>query len=299
MKDNNRKWAGNTGGGNFGRNFLLFFLRFAPVQAGYFLMSFSIPVYIIKHKKDRNAIYSYLRDRQHYTKLKAAVGVVRNFYIFGKIVIDKFAVWARGGDWIDIHVEGTDFVEKFTNQEEGFMLLGAHVGNFELAGYAFSQQKKKIFTVSYDGENAALQANRQAKMSANNVEMVPVSVDSSHIFTLNTALDEGNIVSMTCDRVWGSDKAHKSLFFGAEAKFPVGAFRLAAAKNVKTVALFAMKGWGRKYTVIVKPIEVAEIEGEPAAKKAARLADSFAAALEEVLKRYPLQWFNFYDFWEN
>ncbi len=299
MSNNTRQWAGNTGGGNFGRNFLLFLLRFAPVQVGYFFMAFSIPVYLTTHVKERNAIYYYFRRRHHYSKLKAAFSTVRNHFIFGKIVIDKFAVWARGNQWIDIQVVGTDYVKQLVSMYEGFMILGAHVGNFELAGYAFPQHEKKIFTMVYEGENKNVQSDRQTKMGESNVVMVHVSDDGSHIFTLNAALDSGDIVSMTCDRVLGSDKTFTPLLLGERASFPSGAFRLAAAKNVKTVALFALKGRGKKYKVLVKPIEIEHIEGETSAKKAARLAEAYAKTLENVLNQYPLQWFNFYDFWED
>lgn len=299
MDENKRKWAGKTGGTGFGQAFLLFLLRYSSVRVGYFLMAFSIPVYLVIHPNERKAIYRYFRDRQNFSAFKSALMTIRNHYVFGKIVMDKFAVLAGRKEQFRLTVDGDECFRKLVARESGFVMVSAHIGNFELAGYALSQNEKKIYTMYYAGEGEALQQHRQRRMNVNNVEMVPVLGDMSHLFLLNSALDEGNIVSMTGDRVWGSDKTFECAFFHSQARFPMGPFRLAAIKEVPVVALFAMKERGLNYRIYVKSLTADCSRKMPAAKRAKLLADDFAAMLEDMVRKYPEQWFNFYDFWES
>ena len=104
----------------------------------------------------------------------------------------------------------------------------------------------------------------------------------SHIFALNAALDRHEIVSLPADRLFGSRKTALCSFLGAPAPFPVGAYALARAKSVPLLAIFAVKTRLRHYHIIVRPCSD---------------VGQYAAQLEAVVRQYPTQWFNFYDFW--
>ncbi|MCQ2286605.1 MAG: lysophospholipid acyltransferase family protein [Bacteroidales bacterium] len=298
MQNTHKQWAGTTGGGNFGHSFLLFLLRHTNVKVGYFFMGFSIPIYLCIHPKERNEIYSYFRNRHHFGTMKSILYTIKNHYVFGKIIIDRFAVLAKGYSPFHFETEDPQYIPQFIKQSSGFLLVGAHIGNFELAGYTHAQQEKRLYTLYYAGENAGLQSHRNDQMANNNVTMVPVSNDLSHLFTINAALENGDIVSLTGDRVFGSDKHHDCDFLGAKAPFPIGAFRMAALKNAPIVALFVMKESANKYKVIEKNITAPPIENETSVKTAVRLAQAYANSVEEILHRYPEQWFNYFPFWK-
>ena len=65
------------------------------------------------------------------------------------------------------------------------MMVGSHTGNYEICGYLLRQDAKKIYTLVFGGEGEALQRQRYAQWVQNNVEMVPVADDMSHLFVIN------------------------------------------------------------------------------------------------------------------
>ena len=64
------------------------------------------------------------------------------------------------------------------------------------------------------------------------------------------------------------------------------------------LAVFVMKEGTRRYQAYVRPVGEGIDAGLPARVRAEAMASSFAGLLEEVVRRYPTQWFNFYDFWK-
>ena len=55
-----------------------------------------------------------------------------------------------------------------------------------------------------------------------------------------------------------------------------------------------MKTARRRYHVYVRELVPA---GEDRAARLQSLGDAYAGMLEEIVRQYPDQWFNFYDFW--
>ena len=82
---------------------------------------------------------------------------------------------------------------------------------------------------------------------------------------------------------------------GACACFPLGPFSIAAQRNVKMLAVFVMKESIHKYHIHVKKLSVPCDTDKRT--KAKLLAQNFAKELELIIRRYPAQWFNYYDFW--
>jgi predicted LPLAT superfamily acyltransferase len=138
--------------------------------------------------------------------------------------------------------------------------------------------------------------NRAALFGETNVRMIPVSEDLSHVFALNNALADGEIASVPGDRVFGSQKTVRCRFFGELASFPAGPFILAVQRNVPILLVFVMKEGRREYQVLLERLP--EPEGASKQERIQFLADAYATALEAVVRRYPDQWYNFYDFWK-
>jgi predicted LPLAT superfamily acyltransferase len=122
--------------------------------------------------------------------------------------------------------------------------------------------------------------------------------DMSHIFTVNEALSAGEIISMPCDRNFGSAKSVECDFLSGKADFPIGAFTLAASFDVEVLAIFCIKVSVKKYEIFVVPIG-RDVPHTSLTKKEKinHLVFSYAKELENIVKQYPEQWFNYYEFW--
>ena len=255
-------------------------------------MALVIPFYMLFAKGFR-ASYSFFRKRMGYGPVKSFFHVYKNEFEFGKVVLDRFAAFA--GKKFEMDVPRMDLFEELCKGEGGFIQLSSHVGNYEMVGYSLVSPKP-VNALVYAGETATIMQNRALLFGATNVRMVPVSEDLSHIFSLNNALADGEIASLPGDRVFGSKKTVQCRFFGDSAPFPAGPFTLAAQRGAPILLVFVMKEGRRRYKVLLERLP--EPAGVTRQERVQFLADAYASALEAVVRRYPDQWYNFYDFWK-
>lgn len=265
-----------------------------PIQVAYCLMALVVPFYMLFNRQGYRSIYQ-LGRRLGYPPIRDFLFVYRNHFRFGQIILDRFRAYA--GKKFQFTFEGLEQFNSLEESPSGFVQLSSHVGNYEMAGYALTPKGKRLNALVYAGETETVMHNRERMLSAHNMTMIPVRNDMSHLFLANNALDDGEIVSLPADRLFGSTKHIECLFFGQKASFPMGPFAMAASKGVPALAVFVMKRSTYSYHIIVR-----QLERDPESNirtQSATLAQSFAEALESVVRRYPEQWFNYFDFFES
>ncbi len=290
-----RQWKGKTGGGNFGQRFLLTFLKHFRVTALYPFLLLIIPFCLLFVRKPNRALYRYFRDIHGYGKWKALCATARDAYTFGKVVIDKFAIWAGRGDQFQIDMQNPELTQKLLHQEKGVLIAGSHIGNFELLGTTLRHHEKTVNVIIYGGESRQVSEQRDSVFGQNQVNLIPVRDDMSHLFAIKNALDNGEVVAILSDRLFGSPKKKTVNFLGHPADFPIGTFRLAAQMEIPVLSVFVMKEKGLRYTchATYLPVE----ENATLNQKCDSLIEQYVRSIEETLKQYPEQWFNLYDFW--
>lgn len=296
----NKKWQGKTGGGSFGQKALFFYFKYGSISVAYAVVAFVILFYLIIHYNATACMFSYFRKHQKYSIIRSAYSTYVNHYIFGKTLIDKFAMFAGCRSSYSVDVVGQEHFDAIiTNPLTGAILINSHVGSTEMAGYFLKQDKKKLHAVVYGGEAAEMQKHRDRILAEHNVEMIPVVDGFSHVFAVHNALKNFDLVSMAGDRVYEGSKNAEVTFLGAPALFPISAFQLAVKLNVPVLALFVMMSGHKKYTCYVHAITIEHAEQYSQQELIKRYIQTYAASIECMLELYPLQWFNFYDFWKN
>ena len=278
-------WRGTTDGTPWMQKSHIGLNRISPLWFLYGIMALVIPFYVLFDGKARRASWSFFRKRIGYGPLKSAWHVYLNMFNMGMVVLDRFAAYA--GKEFRIDIEEPNIYPIWCQDKEGFAILSSHVGNYEIAGYSLHSPKRMNVLV-YAGETATVMANRERMFDSTNIRMVKVQEDLSHLFQLNNALADGEIVSLPADRVFGSSKAVKCSFLGADATFPAGPFTLVHSREAKALVAFSVKTGLRSYKAMFHPIEGNSVQ---------ELAQAFASELETVVRQWPNQWYNFYDFW--
>lgn len=290
-----RKWQGKTAGGKFGQRFLLTFLKHFKVTALYPVLWVIIPFCLLFARKPNRALYRYFHDIRGYGKWQALRATARNAHTFGKVVIDKFAIWAGRADQFHIKLENPGLTQQLLRQEKGVLIAGSHIGNFELLGSSFQHHEKTINVIIYGGESEQLSQQRNTVFGGNQVNLIPVADDMSHLFTIKNALDNGEVVAILCDRLFGSPKKKTVDFLGHPADFPIGPFRLAAQMEIPVLSVFVMKEKRLHYTCRATLLTVEE--NTTLNQKCDSLVEQYVHSIEETLHQYPHQWFNLFDFW--
>ena len=137
--------------------------------------------------------------------------------------------------------------------------------------------------------------NRQKMFADTNIRMILVKEDMSHIFLMNSALENGESVSIPADRVVHNQKTVTCNLLGAPAKLPLGPFMMAAQRDVAVLSIQVMKESAKLYHIYIEQLKSVSASVRD---KAADLAQQYANHVESVVRKYPYQWFNYYDFWQ-
>ena len=288
------EWSGKTDGQPWMQRSLIAMFRVLPLWLLYGVMALVVPFYMIFNREGYRAMYRFFRERMGYGPLKSFCKVYANHFRFGQVILDRFGAYA-GKEYHVVSDEQYVFDEKETH-EKGFVMVSSHVGCYEMAGYSLKPKHKRYNALVFGGETETVMENRQRMWSQNNVRMVPVKDDLSHLFLLNTALDDGEIVSMPADRIFGSQKSVECQFLGQTARFPLGAFAMAVQKDVDVISVFAMKEGLRKYRIYLRELQYDKSLSKR--EQMSQLAQRYAEQLEAIVRRYPTQWFNYFDFWK-
>ena len=287
------QWSGRTDGTPFMQKALIVLFKVVPLEVIYAVMALVVPFYMLFNRKGYLAMYHFFRQRLGKGWLGAVGHVYLNHFRFGEVVLDRFATYA--GVRFKLTIDGNEHFLRLNEGEKGFMMLSSHVGNYEQAGYVLKSDRKSFNALIYSGESATVMNGRKRQFVDSNIHMIPVQADMSHLFLLNSILDEGNIVSMPADRCFGSAQSVGCQFFGAEAQFPLGPFATAVQKEGPALAVMVMKEGTRRYRAFVRPVECDTTL--PHRKQMAAMAQNFATTLEEIVRRYPHQWYNYFEFW--
>lgn len=287
------KWVGTTYGNSWMHRWLIRLLRFFNIKVIYaFVAIFVIPVCLLVNP-GRKVIYKYFREIWGLRPVTAFLKTYKNFCLFGQVVVDKFAMYA--GKQFDIEIEGYAHFRNLEEQPEGFIQLSAHVGNYEIAGYTLKAENKRLNALVFGGEKETVMANRTRMFKEANIRMICIGSDMSHLFEINNALSNGEIVSMPADRMLGSAKQISHTFLGKSASFPAGPFTVATSRSLNVLAVNVMKTSSSSYKIVIAPL--AYDKTAPKKEQIMQLSSAYVRELERIVRQYPEQWYNYYDFW--
>lgn len=287
-----RAWQGRTDGSSWMHRGLIRVMRVVPLRVMYtFSAIFVVPFYYLFSPGRRHS-YRFFNQRFGYSPLMSFVWSCRNFRRFSQVILDRFYMYAGGK--FEFEIDNYHLYQDFAAAEPGFLIFSAHVGSYETAGYTLVATKKRYNAIVFSGEAETVMRNRQKMFEETNIRMIPVKEDMSHIFLMNSALDNGESVSIPADRVVKGQRTIACNFFGSPANFPLGPFVLAAQRDINVLAIHVMKETAKKYHIYIEQIQG---QGDTIRAKAADIAQKYAGTIEAVLRKHPEQWFNYYDFW--
>jgi KDO2-lipid IV(A) lauroyltransferase len=186
-------------------------------------------------------------------------------------------------------IEGDEHLHDAVSDGRGLVLVTAHLGNWELGGRLLARRLGRPTHVVVAGE-ADPRLENFLRGGPSPVRFVRRAGPAAMV-PLVGALRRGEIVALQGDRALGTDGDTRIDFFGVPAPFPRGPFVLGRAARAPVVPAFCVLGEDRRYTVVMAPPIRVEAGGDREA-----LA-RWVAVLEDMVRRVPEQWFNFFDVW--
>jgi predicted LPLAT superfamily acyltransferase len=226
--------------------------------------------------------------------------VFAHYMTFARMVLDRVYWLSKRDHGIPVRVNGVDAIEAaLTGRSRGLIVVGSHLGSFEaLRGAGEKASGRRVRPLMYVANARKVQKVLDA-IDPNLIRDVIFAGRPSSMLEIRGAIEEGDIVGILADRSPYAERSVRVPFMGEPAPLPVGAYRLAALLDAPVVFACAVLD-GPGYQIFFERM----LGAEPCLKRAEReswitaQAALFARHLERYARAFPLNWFNFYDFWQ-
>lgn len=292
-------WKGKTRGGLAGYQFFIFLLKYPGLRFSYFFLRFVVLYFVLFVPKARKPIFFYFRRILNYSYLRSVRYVFKNFYKLGQVLLDKVALLAGFSKKFTFYFEGENYLHEMAANDGGF-LVGAHVGNWEIAGQLLSRINTKVHIVMVEAEHERIRALLDDVLIEKSMNIISIKDDFSHLFEIKNALEKNELVAIHGDRFIEGAKTMKGTLLGKEALFPYGPFFLPIKYNKPVCFVSAIKETDTHYHFYATKPKVykgSRNKSENEIQLISILKD-YTTEVERILKIAPEQWFNYYYFWE-
>lgn len=226
----------------------------------------------------------------------------RHFLRFGEAALDKLAGWRGDITEQEVELVGAEHYQAAINSGQGVLLLGSHLGDLELCRALGSRKQglrinALVFTRHAARFNALLkEINPDSHL--NLIQVQELGADTAIL--LKEKLERGEWVVIVGDRtsVTREKRVIWADFLGAPAPFPLGPFVLSSVLGCPVYLMFGLKEQGR-FRVHFEPFA----DGQPLPRQGrqqilASRVQAYADRLQHHCLQAPLDWFNFFDFWQ-
>jgi predicted LPLAT superfamily acyltransferase len=255
------------------------------------------------------AIYFFLfapaarRHSRHYLRLAlgrppGAGDRFRQILSFATTIHDRVYLINGQFELFNITIEGESLMRAQSNSGRGALLMGAHMGSFEVMHSLGRRQRGLQVAMAMYEENAR---KINATLAAINPGMVADIIALGQIdamLKIAERLDSGALIGMLGDRTLGNEPVKQVTLLGERAYLPIGPMRAAAILRCPVFFMVGLYRGKNAYHVVFERIadfSTARAESRQAA--VATAIDRYAAVLDQYCRSDPYNWFNFHDFW--
>ncbi len=292
------KWQGKSKGTALGYRILFSICNRWGVRPTYFILRFVALHFLLFSRASTKNSYHYFRQRHGYDILRSVASAYRNYFLFAQTILDKVIVMAGINNRLTFDFDGEDNLRQIVLKGRGGILLSGHVGNWETAGHLLRRLDTRINVVMYDGEHQQIKEYLDRVTGGRNLHAILIKDDMSHVYAIGEALQNNELVCLHADRFIEGNKTASREFLGSEALFPLGPFFLSATFRVPVCVVFAFKESLTHYHFYGSAL-IERAGTESKVDFMDRLMKSFIGQLEQKVRMYPEQWFNYFNFWAN
>ena len=291
-------WKGKTRGGLAGYQFFLLILKYLGINFAYFFLRFVVLYFVFFVPKGRKPIFWYFRNILHFGWFKSVRFLFKNFYLLGQVLLDKVALLAGFSNQFTFDFEGENHIREMAASGGG-LLIGAHMGNWEIAGQLLERIDTKVHIVMIEAEHEKIKNLLDSVMVKKQMDIIVIKDDFTHLFKIKEALQKNELVAIHGDRFLAGSKTMTCQFLGKNAEFPTGPFYLAVKYAKQVTFVSAVKQSKKHYHFFATPAKLYKAENNIKSREnqTHTMLLDYVKQLEITVKEQPEQWFNYYYFW--
>lgn len=231
---------------------------------------------------------------------KARIGDgFRHIHTFASTILDRVFLLNGRFDKFDVRVHLDEAAQAMIDSERGCILLGAHLGSFEIMrAYADEIDGPPASVVMYE-ENARKLNSVLKAINPNLAQQVIGLGKVDSMLKVEQALQRGEFIGILADRglEYGGASATYD-FLGEAAKFPTGPLRMAYMLRSPVLLMVGVYRGGNRYDLYFEEL-VDMGKADIPRNEMIRLAQQrYVTRIEHYCREAPYNWFNFFDFWK-
>jgi len=229
-----------------------------------------------------------------------AIEVMRHIHRFASTILDRIFLLAGNFSRFDVRIHGIDELISRIGPDKGVLLLGSHVGSFEVLRVAAAERRDADLCVVLDRQQTPAMTQL---LEAINPQVGRMVIDASGgpmevLLALGEAIGKGRVVAMLADRARANETTAIVDFLGAPAAFPVAPFRIASVLQVPIVLCFGMYRCGNRYDLHFELFaDRLSLPRRGAEADLRCVVQRYVARIEHYVRDDPYNWFNWYDVW--
>jgi predicted LPLAT superfamily acyltransferase len=262
------------------------------------LLLYPVTLYfLLSGRTARRVSYEYL------TRVRAASPhwwhVFRHFHCFAATILDRVFLLRGEFEQFDLTTHQRDVVRRHIEGGKGCILLGSHLGSFEVLRTMGVTQQSFPLKVLMD---VAHNENITRFLDALNQEIAATVIVPDRPDTLlrvKESLDTGSLIGILGDRALNDGKTTRCQFLGAPATFPAGPILLASMMHCPVILFFGLYHGGKRYEIHFEDFaQEITLNRDRRAQDVQQWVQRYAERLEHYARLAPYNWFNFYPFWD-
>lgn len=229
-----------------------------------------------------------------------AAQVLRHIHTYAATILDRVFLLSGSVRRFDVRVQGLEELHRHMEGGRGVLLLGAHVGSFEvLRALGERRPDTRICVVMDRQQTPGLSELLHALNPRIAANIIDAGADPAALaLALHTAAQSGALIGLLADRARPGEAVQEVDFFSRRAALPVGPYLVASLLQVPVVLCFGLYRGGKRYDLYFETFaESLRLQRRTRSADLAEWTQRYAARLEHYTRLAPYNWFNLYDFW--
>jgi predicted LPLAT superfamily acyltransferase len=225
--------------------------------------------------------------------------VFRHFHTFGACVLDRIYFLKQRIGLFDVRIIGEDLLIDLQRRRTGCLLLGTHIGSFEvLRAISRVHPDLKVNMLMFE-ENAQKISSVLGDIAPELAKEIISLGRPDALIKTSRALERGHFVGLLADRSLTVEHRVRLPFLGTPAPFSLSAFRMMVLLRKPVLLAVGLYRGGNRYDIHIEQFAVPEaLPRRAGAAELTALASHYAERLEYHCRTAPYNWFNFYGFWD-
>ncbi len=225
--------------------------------------------------------------------------IFRQYHTFACTLLDRLFVLSGQDHRLTIEVHGLDVLERFASHGRGCLLVGSHLGSFEIIrAVGRTRRGLRVKALMYGEATPQITRLYRSLNPALHEDIIPVGGPAT-LLGLDEFVADGGLLALLGDRCVSGDKRLQCTFFGEPAWFPQTPLVLSQILKAPMMLFVCLHtGWGRYEVYFEDLADYHPLARPERQSQAGQVMQRYAERLEHYCRKAPYNWFNFHDVWQ-